>query len=164
MEKIPKAGETKPIETTPVTTKTLASDGGLEELLKKDRGVSLNDPLVTLGATEQTLSVPLERLDNNPRVFLVVQDKKGGETKPFLFPTLLALKTTMYPLVEDEQEIVGSKHACIILRGPRSKPKLENIFVTYVGCRKRANNAQVDEYRNITKHNIIIEFLSSLRG
>ena len=90
VEKIPKAGETKPIETTPVTTKTLASDGGLEELLKKDRGVSLNDPLVTLGATEQTLSVPLERLDNNPRVFLVVQDKKGGETKPFLFPTLLA--------------------------------------------------------------------------
>ena len=90
MEKIPNAGETKPIETTPVTTKTLASDGGLEELLKKDRGVSLNDPLVTLGATEQTLSVPLERLDNNPRVFLVVQDKKGGETKPFLFPTLLA--------------------------------------------------------------------------
>ena len=36
-EKIPKAGETKPIETTPVTTKTLASDGCLEELLKKDR-------------------------------------------------------------------------------------------------------------------------------
>ena len=36
-EKIPKTGETKPIETTPVTTKTLASDGGLEELLKKDR-------------------------------------------------------------------------------------------------------------------------------
>ena len=36
-EKIPKAGETKPIETTPVTTKTLASDGGLEGLLKKDR-------------------------------------------------------------------------------------------------------------------------------
>ena len=36
-EKILKAGETKPIETTPVTTKTLASDGGLEELLKKDR-------------------------------------------------------------------------------------------------------------------------------
>ena len=27
-EKIPKAGETKPIETTPVTTKKLASDGG----------------------------------------------------------------------------------------------------------------------------------------
>ena len=36
-EKIPKAGETKPIETTAVTTKKLARDGGLEELLKKDR-------------------------------------------------------------------------------------------------------------------------------
>lgn len=34
-EKILKAGETKPIETTPVTTKTLASDGGLQEPLKK---------------------------------------------------------------------------------------------------------------------------------
>ena len=34
-EKIPKAGETKPIETASVTTKTLASDGGLEELLKR---------------------------------------------------------------------------------------------------------------------------------
>ena len=36
-EKIPKAGETKPIETTAVKTKKLARDGGLEELLKKDR-------------------------------------------------------------------------------------------------------------------------------
>ena len=27
-EKIPKGGETKPMETTPVTAKTLASDGG----------------------------------------------------------------------------------------------------------------------------------------
>ena len=79
-EKIPKAGETKAIETTPVTTKKLASDGGLEELLKKMGGVSLNDSLVTLGATEQTLSAPLERVDNNPQVFLGVQDKKGGET------------------------------------------------------------------------------------
>ena len=30
-EKIPKAGETRPIETTRVTNKTLASNGGLEE-------------------------------------------------------------------------------------------------------------------------------------
>ena len=82
--------------------------------------------------------MPLERLDNNPRVFLVVQDKKGGETKPFLFPTLLALKTAMDPLVEDEQEIFGSKHACIILRGPRNKPKLENILLpTWVAANAR---------------------------
>ena len=65
----------------------------------------------------------------------------------------------MDPLVEDEQEIFGSKHACIILQA-----KIRKYFITYVGCRKRANNAQVYEYRNITKHNIIIEFLSSLRG
>ena len=74
-QKIPKGGETKPIETTPVTVKTLASDAGLEEL--QAGGVSLDDPLVTLGATEQPLSVPLERVDNNP---LGVQDNKGGET------------------------------------------------------------------------------------
>jgi len=89
-EKIPKAGETKPIETKPVTTKKLASDDGLEELLKKVGGVSLNDPLVTLGATEQPLSVPLERVDNNSQVFLGVQDKKAGETKPFLIPDFVS--------------------------------------------------------------------------
>ena len=77
--KIPNAGNTKPIETTPVTTKTLASDGGLEEPLKKIGGVSLDDLLVMLRATEQPLSVPLERVDNNPQVFLGVQDKKGGD-------------------------------------------------------------------------------------
>ena len=52
----------------------MASDAGLEEL--QAGGVSLDDPLVTLGATEQPLSVPLERVDNNP---LGVQDNKGGE-------------------------------------------------------------------------------------
>ena len=34
-EKVLKAGETKPIETASVTTKTLASDGRLKELLKR---------------------------------------------------------------------------------------------------------------------------------
>ena len=34
-EKILKAGKRKPIETTPVTTKTLASDSSLQEPLKK---------------------------------------------------------------------------------------------------------------------------------
>ena len=75
--KIPNAGDTKPTETTPVTTKTLATDGGLEEPLKKIGGVSLDDLLVMLRATEQPLSVPLERVDTNPQVFLGVQDKKG---------------------------------------------------------------------------------------
>lgn len=78
-KKIPKAGATKRIVTTPVTTKTLASDGGLEETLKKIGGVLLGEPLVTLGATEQPSSVTIERIENNPRVFLGVQDKKGGE-------------------------------------------------------------------------------------
>ncbi|KAK3750302.1 hypothetical protein QZH41_001778 [Actinostola sp. cb2023] len=71
-------------ETTPVTTKTLAKDGGLEEILKKIEGISLDDPLYTLGATEQpSLSAPLGRLDQNPQVFLgsttQQSSKKGGK-------------------------------------------------------------------------------------
>ena len=71
--------EKRPIETTPVTTKTLASHGGIEELLKKSAGVSLDDPPVTRGATEQPLFVPLERADNNLQVFLGIEDKTGDE-------------------------------------------------------------------------------------
>jgi len=52
-------------ESTPVTTKTLAHDGGLEDLLKKIGGISMDDPLVTLGATGQPFFMPLERVDNN---------------------------------------------------------------------------------------------------
>ena len=85
---MPKAGKTRPIETTPVTTKTLTSNGGLQELLKKIGGVSLDDLLVTHRATEQPLFVPLKRVDNNLQVFLGLQDKKGGEINLSLFPTL----------------------------------------------------------------------------
>ena len=106
-KKIPKAGATKRIETTPVTTKTLASDGGLEETLKKIGGVLLGDPLVTLGATEQPSSVTLERVENNPRVFLGVQDKKGGE----LSLTLLALQPTMDPLRTNKTLLGLQMHA-----------------------------------------------------
>ena len=132
-EKIPKAGETKPIETASVTTKTLASDGALEELLRKIVGVSLDDLLVTLGvalgATEQPLSMPLERVDNKPHVFRGVQDKKGGEAKPFLIPD--SVSTATYEgSAEDEQEIGGSTDARIILRAARSKTKLENISLS----------------------------------
>lgn len=53
----------------------------------------MDDPLVTLGATEQPFAVSLERVDNNPQVFLgtqpPAQSKKGGETKPWLIPDLL---------------------------------------------------------------------------
>ena len=75
-EKVRKAGKTRPIKTTPVTTKTLANNGGLEELLKKIAGVSLNDPPVTRGATEQPLFVPLERVDNNLQVFLMYRTRR----------------------------------------------------------------------------------------
>ena len=90
-EKGPTASEKRPIETTPVTTKTLASNGGIEELLKKIAGVSLDDPPVTRGATEKPLFVPLQRADNNLQVFLGIQDKTGDEIiifNLFLFPPL----------------------------------------------------------------------------
>ena len=79
VEKVPKASEKRLIETTPVTTKTLASNGGIEELLKKIAGVSLHDPPVTRGATEKPLFVPLERADHNLQVFLGIEDKTGDE-------------------------------------------------------------------------------------
>ena len=40
-------------ESTPVTTKTLAKDGGLEEILKKIEGAgTLEDSLLALGTTD----------------------------------------------------------------------------------------------------------------
>ena len=132
-EKSDKSKETKSSETVPVTTKSLANDAGLEELLKKIGGISLDDPLVTLGATEQPFSEPLERVDNNPQVFLGTQQsaqaKKGGETKPLLIPDFVSTGT-YDGSIEDEQEIGGSTGACIVLRAPRSKPKLENISLS----------------------------------
>ena len=112
----------RPIETTPVTTKTLANNGGLEELLKKITGVSLNDPPVTRGATEQPLIVPLERVHNNLQVFLGIQDKTGGEIKPFLIPDFV-ITATYNGSIENEQEIGGSTDASIIRHAPRGMPQ-----------------------------------------
>ena len=125
-EKIPKAGKTRTIETTPVTTKTLASNGGLEVLLKKITGASLDDQPVMRGATEQPLSMPLKRVDNNLQVFLGIQDKKGDEIKPFLIPDFVSTGT-YNGSIEDEQEIGGYTDASIILHAPRGMPQLENI-------------------------------------
>ena len=117
-----------PSESTLVTTKSLANDSGLEDRLKKIGDISMDDKLLTLGATEQPLSVPLERVDNNPQVFLgtqhQAQSKKEGETEPLLIPDFKGT-ATYDGSVEDEQEIGGSPGARIVLRAPRSKPKLE---------------------------------------
>ena len=74
------AKETTSNESTPVTTKTLAKDGGLEEILKKIEGAdTLKDSVLALGTTDfsgsgkspATLnSTTLSRLDNDPYVFL----------------------------------------------------------------------------------------------
>ena len=61
----------------PVTTKSLAKDGGLDEILKKIEGAgSLEDSLLALGSTEPFINPPaskpsaIQRLDNDPHVFL----------------------------------------------------------------------------------------------
>ena len=64
-----KPGEKHSGESTPITTKSLANDRGLKDLLKKIREISMDDPLLTLGATGQPFSMPLERVDNNHRCF-----------------------------------------------------------------------------------------------
>ena len=71
-------------------------------------------------------------------MFLGVQDKKGGDTKPFLISDFVSI-ANYDGSVEDEQEIGGSTDARIILRLPRSKPKLENISL----CMWVAANARM---------------------
>ena len=128
-------------ESTPVTTKTLAKDGGLEEILKKIEGAgTLEDSLLALGTTDfsgsgkspATLnSTTLSRLDNDPHVFLGRQQKAGtkqGE-KPLLIPDFVNLGT--YDNSEEEQEIGNNASgAKIVLRAAKGKPKLEQITLS----------------------------------
>jgi len=120
-----------------VTTKSLAKDGGQEEILKKIEGTgSLGDSLLAFGtaglsglgksqATRQNSS-SLSRLDNDPQVFLGRQQKAGtkqGE-KPLLIPDFVHLGT--YDNSEEEQEIGNNASgANIILRAAKGKQKLE---------------------------------------
>ena len=63
----------------PITTKSLASDGGLEEILKKiESAGSLDESLLALGSTDFSSAKPpalnmstLPRLDNDPHVFFL---------------------------------------------------------------------------------------------
>ena len=71
-------------------------------------------------------------------MFLGVQDKKAGEKKPFLIHDFVSI-ADYNGSVEDEQEIGWSTDARIILRLPRSKPKLENISL----CMWVAANARI---------------------
>ena len=77
-----------------------------------------------LGVTGQPLSMPLERVDNNPQVFLGTQhqpqSKKEGETKPLLIPDFISIATYNG----------GSADAPNVLHAPRSKPKLDNISLS----------------------------------
>ena len=144
--KLEEQAKTEPVDVTdPVTTKSLAKDGGLEEILKKIEGAgSLEDSLLALGSTDlfpgktpaaensSTLNSTLPRLDNDPHVFLGRHQKgvgtKQGE-KPLLIPDFVNLGT--YDSSEEEQEIVNnSSGAKIFFRATKAKPKLEQITLS----------------------------------
>ena len=124
----------------PITTKSPASDGGLEEILKKiESAGSLEESLLALGsiafspAKPQALNTStLPRLDNDPHVFLGPQEKgtsaKQGE-KPLLIPDFVNLGT--YDSREEEQEIGNnSSWEKIVIRSAKQKPKLEQVTLS----------------------------------
>ena len=100
----------------------------------------MDDLLVMLGATGQPFSMPVERVDNIPQVFLGTQhqpqSKKEGETKPLHILDFIST-ATHNGSVEDEQEIGGTADARIILRAPRSKPKLDILLSMWVAANAR---------------------------
>ncbi|XP_078368365.1 uncharacterized protein LOC144652227 [Oculina patagonica] len=145
--KLEEQAKTEPGDVTdPVTTKSLAKDSGLEEILKKIEGAgSLEDSLLALGTTDlfpgktpaaqnsSTLNSTLPRLDNDPHVFLGQQQQKAIGTKqgekPLLIPDFINLGT--YDSSEEEQEIGNnSSGAKIIFRATKAKPKLEQITLS----------------------------------
>ena len=137
-KKIPKAGETKPIETTPVTTKTLASDGDLEELRKKDRRSFIKWPACHARSYRTDIvSVPREAWQQ-PAGVPCRTGQEGRWDKTILIPDFVSTENYDGSVGWGRTRIFGSKHACIILRGPRSKPKLENILLpTWVAANAR---------------------------
>ena len=115
-----------------VTSKSLASDGGMEEILETIESVgSLDDSLLALGSTDVSSAKPpalntstVPRLDNDPHVFLGLQQKgtstKQGE-KPLLIPEFVNLGA--YDNREEEQE-TGNNFSGenIVIRSARGKP------------------------------------------
>ena len=59
----------------------------------------------------------------------------------FLFPALLALQTTMDPLRNSKKLLDLQMQGLFYVSLEASQN--EKIFIIYVGCRKRANNAQL---------------------
>ena len=124
------APSVKPDVAEPVKTKSLAKDGGLDEILKKIEGAgSLEDSLLALGSTEPFInplaSKPsaITRLDNDPHVFLGPTNKaavKEGE-KALLIHDFVSLG--IHESNEDEQEIGSTGGATIVIRAAKGKPK-----------------------------------------
>lgn len=94
-------------DSTPVTTRALVKDGGLDEILKKIEGIGAFDgPLPALRATKSTMAATSK-----------AAARKRGE-KPLLIPDLVSV---------DEHEIGGTGGARIIIRANKAKVKLENV-------------------------------------
>ena len=94
-------------DSTPVTTRALVKDGGLDEILKKIEGIGAFDgPLPTLRATKSTMPATSK-----------AAARKRGE-KPLSIPDLV---------ISDEHEIGGTGGARIIIRANKAKLKLENV-------------------------------------
>ena len=126
-------------QTAPVTTKSLATDGGLDEILKKIEGIGLDDPLTTLGAMEPAYAPP--RMDNDPQVFLGTgaNKVKGGEAKPLLIPDFV--NGQYYGSIDEDHELGSSGGTSVILRASTTKPKLENVSLSmWVAANSRIMN------------------------
>ena len=94
-------------DSTPVTTRALVKDGGLDEILKKIEGIGAFDgPLPALRATKSTMPATSK-----------AAARKRGE-KPLSIPDLV---------ISDEHEIGGTGGARIIIRANKAKLKLENV-------------------------------------
>ena len=83
------------ISPDPVNIKSLAKDGGLEEVLNEIEGIgALDGSLLAPSAAESLMG---QRLDNDPPVFLGAATKatnlgKGGE-KPLLIPDFVSFNS-----------------------------------------------------------------------
>ena len=113
----------------PMTTKSLASDGGLEEILKKIWSAG-TDFSSTKPVALNTSTLP--RLDKDPHVFLGLQQKgtstKQGE-KPLLIPDFVNQGT--YDNCKEEQETGNNSNgAKIVICSARGKPKLEHVTLS----------------------------------
>ena len=120
-------------DSTPVTTRALVKDGGLDEILKKIEGIGAFDgPLPALRATKSTMPATSK-----------AAARKRGE-KPLSIPDLVSV---------DEHEIGGTGGARIIIRANKAKVKLENVtlpmWIAANYCKLETNEGAANNRKTI---------------